>query len=60
MEDYVVIDPKYLRAAEVEVLHGDASKAHARLGWKSETTLEQLVAEMVEADLTRFKLHEHL
>ena len=60
MDDHVVIDPKYLRAAEVDVLHGDASKAHARLGWKSETTLEQLVAEMVEADLTRFKLHEHL
>ncbi|UZE48116.1 GDP-mannose 4,6-dehydratase [Rhodopseudomonas sp. P2A-2r] len=60
MDDHVVIDPKYLRAAEVDVLHGDASKAHARLGWKSETTLEQLVAEMVEADLARFKLHEHL
>jgi GDPmannose 4,6-dehydratase len=60
MDDHVVIDPKYLRAAEVDVLHGDASKAHARLGWKSETTLEQLVAEMVEADLVRFKLHEHL
>jgi GDPmannose 4,6-dehydratase len=60
MDDHVVTDPKYLRAAEVEVLHGDASKAHARLGWKSETTLEQLVAEMVEADLARFKLHEHL
>ncbi|QDM28181.1 GDP-mannose 4,6-dehydratase [Tardiphaga sp. vice304] len=60
MEDHVVIDPKYLRAAEVEVLHGDASKAHEKLGWKSETTLEQLVAEMVEADLMRFKLREHL
>ncbi|MDB5582205.1 MAG: GDP-mannose 4,6-dehydratase [Bradyrhizobium sp.] len=60
MEDHVVIDPKYLRAAEVDVLHGDATKAQAKLGWKSETSLEQLVAEMVEADLLRLKLHQHL
>lgn len=60
MDEHVVLDPKYLRAAEVDVLHGDATKAHSCLGWKSETTLEQLVAEMVEADLMRFKLHEHL
>lgn len=60
MEDHIVLDPRFLRAAEVEVLHGDASKAGKRLGWRSETTLEQLVAEMVEADLARLKLREHL
>ena len=45
------IDPRYFRPAEVETLLGDPSKAHAKLGWKPTTTLEELVAEMVEADV---------
>lgn len=53
MEDHVVIDPRYMRPAEVDVLHGDASKAHAKLGWKAECSLEQLVSEMLEADIER-------
>jgi GDPmannose 4,6-dehydratase len=60
MEDHVTIDQRYLRPAEVEVLHGNAAKAQEKLGWTAETTLEDLVAEMVEADLTRLKQHEHL
>jgi GDPmannose 4,6-dehydratase len=60
MEDHVTVDPRYLRPAEVDVLLGNAAKAQEKLGWKSETTLEQLVAEMVEADLARLKRHEHL
>ena len=49
-EVVVRIDPRYFRPAEVETLLGDPSKAHARLGWQPTTTLEQLVAEMVEHD----------
>lgn len=53
MEDHVVIDPRYMRPAEVDVLLGDASKAHAKLGWNAECSLEQLVSEMLEADIER-------
>jgi GDPmannose 4,6-dehydratase len=47
----VRIDPRYFRPTEVESLLGDASKARRQLGWKSETSFETLVQEMVEADL---------
>jgi GDPmannose 4,6-dehydratase len=47
----VAVDPRYFRPSEVDLLQGDATKARERLGWRAETTLEQLVAEMVEADL---------
>ncbi|MGO4389114.1 GDP-mannose 4,6-dehydratase [Microvirga sp. 2YAF29] len=60
MEDHVTVDPRFLRPAEVDVLLGDPAKANAKLGWKAETSLEQLVSEMVEADLARLKKHEHL
>jgi GDPmannose 4,6-dehydratase len=52
-EDYVVIDPKFYRPAEVELLRGDPSKANKKLGWKAETTLEELICMMVDADLKR-------
>lgn len=60
MEDHVVVDERYLRPAEVDVLLGNPAKAKAKLGWEAKTSLEQLVAEMVEADLARLKRHEHL
>lgn len=47
----VRVDPRYFRPTEVETLLGDASKAHEKLGWKSSTSFEQLVAEMMAADL---------
>jgi GDPmannose 4,6-dehydratase len=47
----VAIDPHYFRPAEVETLLGDASKARAKLGWEPKTTFEELVSEMVKADL---------
>ncbi len=50
-EEFVVIDERYFRPAEVDLLVGDASKATATLGWKPETTFEQLVTRMVDADL---------
>ncbi|OGA60153.1 MAG: GDP-mannose 4,6-dehydratase [Betaproteobacteria bacterium RIFCSPLOWO2_12_FULL_65_14] len=47
----VAVDPRYFRPTEVDTLLGDASKAHARLGWKPRTTFAQLVSEMVQHDL---------
>ena len=54
-EDHVVTSADLLRPAEVEVLHGDASKARQVLGWQATTQLEEMVAEMVEADLARHR-----
>ena len=54
-EDYVVIDPKFYRPAEVDLLLGDASKAKEKLGWHAETSLEELITMMVDADLKRVK-----
>ena len=50
-EQYVKIDPKYYRPAEVDLLIGDSSVARAELGWKPKTSFEELVNMMVEADL---------
>lgn len=47
----VRIDPHYLRPAEVDTLMGDARKARAKLGWRPRTGFQQLVKEMVAADL---------
>jgi GDPmannose 4,6-dehydratase len=52
-QDYVEVDPQYLRPAEVNTLCGDSSKARRVLGWRPEVTFEQLVAMMVDADLAR-------
>ena len=50
-QDYVEIDSKYFRPAEVEVLLGDSTKARKALGWKAETSFETLVQMMVDADM---------
>jgi GDPmannose 4,6-dehydratase len=47
----VAVDSHYFRPAEVETLLGDASKARAKLGWEPKTSFEELVTEMVKADL---------
>lgn len=49
------VNPKFYRPAEVELLIGDPSKAKEKLGWQPHTTLEQLCAMMVEADIERNK-----
>ncbi len=54
-EDFVVVRSDLLRPAEVDILQGDASKARELLGWVPETSLEDMVAEMVEADLDRHR-----
>lgn len=51
--DYVVIDPKFVRPAEVDLLLGDSTKAQKNLGWKLEVGFEELVKMMVDSDLTR-------
>lgn len=53
MDDHLVIDPKFFRPAEVDVLLGNPGKANAKLGWKPKTSLEQLVVMMVDADIRR-------
>ena len=52
-EDYVEIDPAFLRPADVNTLCGDFSKARENLGWQPEVTFEQLVQMMVDTDLDR-------
>jgi GDPmannose 4,6-dehydratase len=51
--DFVKEDEMFYRPAEVDLLVGDATKAHKILGWKPERTFPQLVSEMVQADLAR-------
>jgi GDPmannose 4,6-dehydratase len=50
-EDHVVVDPKFIRLADVDLLVGDATKAHEVLGWKTETDFHGLVQMMVAADI---------
>ncbi|TMJ17496.1 MAG: GDP-mannose 4,6-dehydratase [Alphaproteobacteria bacterium] len=47
----IEVDPRYFRPTEVELLLGDASKAHQKLGWRHETDARDLAREMVRADL---------
>jgi GDPmannose 4,6-dehydratase len=56
MDDYVKIDRGLFRPAEVDVLLGDPSKAKAKLGWQTTRTLEEVIHEMVDADLVRVRL----
>jgi GDPmannose 4,6-dehydratase len=49
--DYVKIDPRYYRPAEVDALQADFSKARSRLGWQPTVTFEELVRLMVQADV---------
>lgn len=53
-QDHVVVDEKFMRPAEVDLLWGDSSKAKRALGWEPKTSLKELVYMMVEEDL---KLH---
>jgi GDPmannose 4,6-dehydratase len=55
IEDHLVIDPSFLRPAEVEHLIGDASKARAELGWQPQISFEELITGMVDADLALLK-----
>jgi len=52
---HVVTDPKYIRPAEVDLLQADPSKAQRELGWTPTVGFHELVAMMVDADLTRLR-----
>jgi GDPmannose 4,6-dehydratase len=50
-EEYVVIDERFYRPAEVDLLVGNPAKAHSKLGWKPSISFEELIRMMVAADL---------
>jgi GDPmannose 4,6-dehydratase len=55
VDDHLIIDEKLFRPAEVEILLGDPAKAKEKLGWEAKTTLEEMIREMVDADIARHK-----
>jgi GDPmannose 4,6-dehydratase len=57
--DYVAIDERYLRPAEVDVLIGDYTKAKAKLGWEPTVHFEELVKMMVDHDRELERSEEH-
>jgi GDPmannose 4,6-dehydratase len=59
-EDHVVIDERFYRPAEVDLLIGDPAKAREKLGWRPETSFETLVTMMVDADLALLKKEHNL
>lgn len=52
-EDYVKIDPRFFRPAEVEILLGDPTKAKKALGWELSVSFKQLIEMMVQSDLDK-------
>lgn len=50
-KNYTIQDERFMRPAEVDLLIGDPSKAHAKLGWEPEVSFEELIMMMVEADM---------
>ncbi len=56
----VKVDPKYFRPTEVDLLIGDATKAKIELGWEPTFTVDDLIKDMVEADLALFKRDKYL
>jgi GDPmannose 4,6-dehydratase len=53
--DFIAIDERFMRPAEVEILLGNPAKAKAKLGWEPRTSLQDMIVEMVEADLDRVR-----
>lgn len=51
----VEVDPRYFRPTEVDILIGDASKAHTQLGWKHRVSFDDLLTEMVASDIKELK-----
>jgi GDPmannose 4,6-dehydratase len=54
-QEYVVQDPRFMRPAEVDILIGDASKAHRELGWEPSVSFERMVHIMVDSDVELLK-----
>ena len=59
-EDYVILDPRFVRPAEVDMLVGDSSKAAQQLNWRSKVSFEELIAMMVEADIQRLSAQREI
>ena len=59
-EQYVKIDPRFVRPAEVDLLLGNSGKAHKELGWNTTTSFEELIKLMVDADLKLLKKVNHI
>jgi GDPmannose 4,6-dehydratase len=59
-EKYVVLDPAFVRPAEVDLLIGDPKKAKSELAWEPETSFENLVEMMVEADIKKLRTMVHV
>jgi GDPmannose 4,6-dehydratase len=58
-KDYVVIDPKFVRPAEVDLLLGDSSRAREKLKWEPKVKFEELIRMMVDFDIKRHEVREH-
>ncbi|MEA2992978.1 MAG: GDPmannose 4,6-dehydratase [Alphaproteobacteria bacterium] len=54
----VEVDPRYFRPTEVDLLLGNASKAHRKLGWHHKTSFDMLVREMIDADMIAVRLEQ--
>jgi len=59
-KEIVKVDPKYFRPTEVDLLIGDPSKAKKELGWEATFGVDELVKDMVQADLALFKRDKYL
>jgi GDPmannose 4,6-dehydratase len=59
-EKYVIVDPKFYRPAEVDLLVSDPTKVREELGWEPEVSFEELIQMMVEADMAHLKLVHNL
>ena len=59
-EDYLVIDPRFYRPAEVEILVADPSKAREKLGWEPKVTFEELALSMVRSDYENLSKDKHI
>ncbi|MFQ5687788.1 MAG: GDP-mannose 4,6-dehydratase, partial [Candidatus Scalindua sp.] len=57
--DYVVVDPKFVRPAEVDLLLGDSAKARNKLKWQTRLGFKELVRMMVDYDVERYKVSEY-
>ena len=59
-EDYLVIDPRFYRPVEVEILVSDSSKAREKLGWEPKVTFEELALSMVRSDYENLSKDKHI
>lgn len=59
MDDHLIIDPALYRPAEVDVLLGEPKKAQTALGWCAKISLDEMIREMVDADLARHRRDQH-